>query len=65
MKHEERTRVGAVVSTGGDPWLQPGSWKADATTKAQRHQAHYRTCGCLGDKAECCDPSCCPGEKRE
>jgi hypothetical protein len=25
---------------------------------ARRHQQHYRSCGCLGDSAECCVPSC-------
>ena len=24
----------------------------------QQHIEHYRNCGCLGDSAECCDPSC-------
>lgn len=25
---------------------------------AERHQMHYRSCGCLGYSAECCDPTC-------
>lgn len=32
---------------------------ASPLTKAQRHQEHYRTCGCLGDSDVCCDPLCC------
>ena len=24
----------------------------------ERHQRHYRTCNCLGDKAVCCDLTC-------
>lgn len=27
-------------------------------TVNERHTLHYRSCGCLGDSAECCDPSC-------
>ncbi len=26
---------------------------------AVRHMRHYRTCGCLGDSATCCDITCC------
>lgn len=25
---------------------------------AERHVLHFQACGCLGDKAICCDPSC-------
>ena len=44
------------ASTPGEP---------TTPTLAERHADHYRTCGCLGDSAECCVPTCechAPGE---
>jgi hypothetical protein len=32
-------------------------------TLAERHQEHYRTCDCLGNSSECCDPKCCPQDQ--
>jgi hypothetical protein len=35
------------------------SWPDEnGSTLAQKHQEHYRSCGCLGDSAECCVPGC-------
>lgn len=35
-----------------------GRDKKHKPTLGERHMRHYQFCGCLGDKAVCCDPNC-------
>lgn len=48
----------------GEPYSLDGCGcpTTTAATVAERHQEHYRSCGCLSDSAECCDPTCPCGD---
>jgi hypothetical protein len=49
-------RVSFVAASGAlVQWATP---IVGRPTLAQRHQEHYRSCGCLGDSAECCVYGC-------
>lgn len=43
---------------GWVPVFVPMGAHIGRSTLAEKHQAHYRSCGCLGDSAICCDPTC-------
>ena len=51
----EAARILRQIADQLDPPEQAAS---GSTTLAQKHQEHYRSCGCLGDSAECCEPGC-------
>jgi hypothetical protein len=38
--------------------LLDGRRQFDGPSLMERHQRHYQSCNCLGDKAICCDPTC-------
>jgi hypothetical protein len=62
----ERFRYDEVAPLSDSQEAPVADIEDSARTLAEKHVEHYRSCGCLGDGAVCCDPRCeCHDEAKD